>query len=108
MADDKTVLNLTVVNHLKGKPNPIIMKDALDELKRRNEMLRTKYFEGDDFAEQEPTDDYDSRMAYEDFSAETNVRDLAIEYVAKLKTQEFDIKEGDFWRNALVKITEND
>ena len=108
MAEDRTALNLSVVNHIKGKPNPIIMKDALDELKRRNEMLRTKYFEGDEFAEQEPVDNFDSGMTYEDFSSEANPQQLADAFISALNKEELDIEEGDVWRSALIKTGPTD
>ncbi|GAD98579.1 polyketide synthase [Paecilomyces variotii No. 5] len=81
-AEDKTYLNLPVVAHLKGKPDIIALRESLDEMKRRNPILRTCYFEGDDFAEQMITEDCDSRLG----------------------AAELDIEEGDVLRVTLVNL----
>ena len=107
MAEDKSTLNLTVVSRMKGKPHVQAMKQALDELKKRNEMLRTLYYDGDDFAEQKPTLDFDSRLIYKDFSAEHDPEAAMNSFSVSLRKQELDIEAGEVMRSALVKLGES-
>lgn len=107
MVEDKSTLNLTVVAHMKGKPDTQTMKQALDELKKRNEMLRTSYFEGDNFAEQKPINDYDSRLIYRDFSAERDPEAAMNSFHVSLRKQELDIEMGEVMRSALMKLGES-
>ena len=106
MVEDKSALNLSVIAHMKGKPDMATFKEALDELKRRNEMLRTSYFEGDDFAEQKPVEDFDSRLIYEDFSTDQVPEASLNGLIVDLTKQELNIEEGQVMRSALIKLGE--
>lgn len=103
-AEDKTYLNLPVVAYLKGKPDHTALRQSLDEMKRRNSILRTCYFEGDDFAEQTVTDDCESRLGFEDYSTAIDTKEALNSFISRSKTTELDIEEGDVLRVTLVNL----
>ena len=107
MAENKSSLNIPLICHIKGKPDIAILKQSLDELKKRNEMFRTKYFEGDDFAEQAPIEDFDSRLIVEDFSGVKNQEPSLDKMIMDLRRQDLDIEEGEVMRSALIKLGES-
>ena len=104
MAEDKSFLNLPVIFHLKGQPVISALQQALLEMKRRNEILRTSYFEGDNFAEQKPVSDFDVHLEYQDFSTAKQPRVSLDKHVTQLCKQELDIEEGEVLRLALAKL----
>nr|AKL78824.1 GLPKS3 [Glarea lozoyensis] len=104
LVEDKSALNICITSHIKGTPDATIFKAALDELKRRNEMLRTAYSEGDDFAEQEPVADFDSRLVYRDLSTEIDVDASLESWRASLQGEELDIENGEIMRPGLFKL----
>ena len=106
LVDDKASLNVPVICYMKGTPDIPTLKAALDETKRRNAILRTSYFEGDDFAEQEVTDDIDSHLTVEDFSALENPEESLNDFVATFRKSEMEIEEGEVLKVALIKLGE--
>ncbi|KAJ9399870.1 hypothetical protein DTO282F9_3218 [Paecilomyces variotii] len=103
-SEDKTYLNLPVVAYLKGKPDRVALRESLDEMKRRNPILRTCYFEGDDFAEQMITEDCDSRLGFEDCSKAAEPKKELAKVSARLRATELDIEEGDVLRVTLIDL----
>lgn len=103
-AEDKTYLNLPVVAYLKGRPDQSALRQALDEMKRRNCILRTCYFEGEDFAEQMVTDDCESRLGFEDYSTAVDSKEALRGFVSRSKAIELEIEEGDVLRVTLVDL----
>ena len=108
MVEDKSFLNLPVIFHLKGQPVISALRQALLEMKRRNETLRTSYFEGDNFAEQKAIDDFDLHLEYQDFSSDKQSRASLDEHVTRLCKQELDIEEGEVFKVALAKLDDTE
>ncbi|KAL8734411.1 MAG: hypothetical protein Q9181_003232, partial [Wetmoreana brouardii] len=106
MNEDKTSLNFPVVFHLKGHPSTTTLQQALLELQRRNESLRTSYFEGVDFAEQKPVDELGVHLEYHDFSSKESPRTCLDKYAFNSCRQELNIEEGEVFRFALAKLDE--
>ena len=96
--EDKAFLNLPVIVNLKGKPDMTVLQATLNEVVKRNELLRTRFYEGEDDAEQEvlDSDEIDIEVPFHDltFSAKPEV---ALKYLsARLgKSTELDIEEGE-------------
>lgn len=105
--EDKTLLNFPVIFRLKGQPVTATLQRALLEMQRRNESLRTSYFEGDDFAEQKPVD-IGVRLEYHDFSLTEAPRRCLDEYESDSCRQELDIEDGEVFRAALAKLSETE
>lgn len=102
--EDKSMLNLPVTTRMRGTPDVTLLRKTLEELKRRHEVLRTAYFEGDDFAEQMATDNIDVEIAEVDLSAEQDAETMLKVYTSHLNNVELDIENGDVMRAALVKV----
>ncbi|OBT53708.1 Hybrid PKS-NRPS [Pseudogymnoascus sp. 24MN13] len=104
MVEDKSALNIAIESHFKGTPDMQVFKDMLDELKKRNEMFRTSYFEGDDFAEQAPIEDFNSKLSYKDLSID-NDPDVSLKRVtANIQRTPLDIENGEVMKLALFKL----
>ncbi|KAL8857831.1 MAG: hypothetical protein Q9178_005587 [Gyalolechia marmorata] len=108
MDEDKTMLNFPVIFRLKGRPVTALLQRALLEMQRRNESLRTSYFEGDNFAEQKPVDDTGVRLEYHDFSSTKSPRTCLNEYASESCGQELNIEDGEVFRVALAKLDETE
>ncbi|KAL8725318.1 MAG: hypothetical protein Q9166_007424 [cf. Caloplaca sp. 2 TL-2023] len=108
MNEDKTSLNFPVIFHMEGQPDAVTLQRALLELQRRNESLRTLYFEGVDFAEQKPVDDFGVHLEYHDFSSRASPRTCLDEYASDSCRQELDIEDGEVFRVALAKLDETE
>ncbi|KAK5100974.1 hypothetical protein LTS08_004580 [Lithohypha guttulata] len=104
MAQDKATLNIAIAAYMKGVPNFVMFKAALDEWKKRNEMARVMYFEGDDFPEQRPIDDFDSRIDFVDLSSNSNAEAAADNLIQRLQQQPLDIENGEVFRATFAKL----
>ena len=102
--EDKSMLNLPVTVRMTGTPDVDIMRKAFEELRRRHEILRTAYFEGDDFAEQATVDQIDLELPEVDLSAERDPEAVLKLYTARLNKAELDIEEGEVMRSTLFKL----
>ena len=106
--EDKTALNFPVIFHLKGQPNITTLHRALIELTIRNESLRTAYYEGINFAQQEIVDRLDLELSYDDFSSEREPLASLDEHVLILRDEELEIEEGEVFRAALAKLNDTE
>ncbi|KAI4105286.1 MAG: hypothetical protein L6R37_002834 [Teloschistes peruensis] len=106
--EDKTLLNFPVIFRLKGQPVTAALQRALLELQRRNESLRTSYFEGDNFAEQSPVDDVGVHLEYHDLSLAESPLTLLGEYESATYRQELNIEDGEVFRTTLAKLGESE
>ena len=106
MMEDRSLLNLPVVLHIKGKPVVSALWEALEEVIRRNDILRTSYFEGDDFAEQKVVEEFLMDFAMKDISALSELQTVLEHYTESLRQEELDIEAGEVLRSSLVKLSE--
>ncbi|KAG8528377.1 putative Hybrid PKS-NRPS biosynthetic cluster [Bacidia gigantensis] len=102
--EDKSALNLPVIGYLKGEVNLSLLKDALRETKKRNDSLHMAFFEGDNFSEQRPTNDFEPRIDYKDLSDVVDAEAALQKYVNELKQQELSIEDGEVMRMTLAKL----
>ncbi|KAL8701333.1 MAG: hypothetical protein Q9224_000549, partial [Gallowayella concinna] len=106
--EDKTMLNFPVIFRLRGQPVTAILQRALLEMQRRNESLRTAYFEGDNFAEQKPVDDIGVHLEYHDFSLTESPLNHLDQYELDSCKQEINIEDGEVFKAALAKLGETE
>lgn len=106
--EDKTALNFPVIFHLKGQPNITILHQTLIELTIPNESLRTAYYEGINFAQQEIVDRLDLELIYDDFSSEREPLASLDEHVLILQNEELDIEKEEVFRAALIKLNDTE
>ena len=102
--EDKTKLNLVLVAHLKGKPDRIVLRQTLNELKARNAILRTRYAEGNDFPEQIVTNDCEFRVGFEDYSTAADKMNALQGLISHSKAKEFNLEEGQVMNATLVNL----
>lgn len=107
LVEDKHFLNLPVIFQMKGKPVLSVVRETLIEVKKRNDILRTAYYEGDDFAEQKPVDNLGVELEYHDLSSRKQPYQSLRNYATTLKELELDIENGEIMRAALTKIDES-
>ncbi|KAK8013161.1 lovastatin nonaketide synthase [Apiospora marii] len=107
LADDKSRLNLAIVSHMSGTPSRSILTKALQEMVNRNAVLRTAYFEGNEFAQQKPVDSFEIDMEFADLSHDTSPDDALARYVEHAKSEELDLEVGEAARFSLVKLAES-
>ncbi|KAI1365305.1 polyketide synthase [Xylaria arbuscula] len=92
---DKSTLNL-----------PIVMR--ISELVMRNPAFRTAYFEGDEFTQQLPVEDFDIDLPVRDLSSSPDPEASLQEYVSQVKSMALNIEEDEVVHWSLVKLADED
>lgn len=108
LAEDPSVLNLLTIFRIKGEPNVCHLTNALEELKRRNDMLRTAYFEGDEMSQQLVMDDCSVQVPLLDFSAVPNAEQRLENYAESLRDRVLDIETGEVMKASLVTLSDTE
>ncbi|KAI9042421.1 putative LovB-like polyketide synthase [Aspergillus affinis] len=106
MAEDPSFLNLPTIFRIKGNPQPDLVRRAIEELKRRNAILRTAYFEGDVFSQQEVKDDCTVDLPVLDLSKAINIENGLQQHVAGMRRQALDIESGEVMKVTLAKLAD--
>ncbi|KAI1812330.1 polyketide synthase [Poronia punctata] len=101
---DKSTLNLPIVMRMSGTPDRHSLRQAVQELVMRNPAFRTAYFEGDDFTQQLPVEDFDIDLPMRDLSSSPDPERALQEYVSEAKSTELNIEEGEVIHWSLVKL----
>lgn len=106
--EDKSFLNLPIILRIKGKPDFPAMQKTIQEMAVRNPALRTAYYEGDDFAVQQPLEDFDLSLDYRDLSSEANAENSLQELIKYNRNIEMNVEEGEVATYSLAKLGEED
>ncbi|KAI0398130.1 polyketide synthase, partial [Xylariaceae sp. FL0594] len=104
---DKSALNLPIVMRIDGTPDRRSLRQTIQELVTRNPAFRTAYFEGDDYTQQLPVEDFEVDIPLKDISSSAEPEKALREYVSEVKSAELNIEEGEVIRWSLVKLAEN-
>lgn len=107
-AADKSVLNLAVLVDITGQPDEHCMQQALHETKLRHPILRTRYYEGDEHAEQCMVEISDTRIAFQDLSQAASPRDALSTLITNLQRKELDIEAGEVIDVTVAKLAANE
>ncbi|KAJ6784017.1 hypothetical protein PWT90_00304 [Aphanocladium album] len=91
---------------IQGEPNIEAVNAAFHEVARRNEIFRTRYFEGDDMVEQEVIASVPANVEYLDISSLSDAEGRVTDQVYDLIGQPMDLEKGEVYRSRLVKIGE--
>lgn len=107
---DSSSLNFTTSIRLVGNPKLDVLQAALVELVERNGALRTRYFEGAEFTEQElvPTESLQLRVEYQDLSAHKNPEASLNAVIQDVRATPLDIENGEIMRAVLSRLTEKE
>ncbi|PWN50534.1 hypothetical protein IE53DRAFT_395262 [Violaceomyces palustris] len=110
LVSDPAKLNLLIVSRLRGSPSAEIMRESLKELQRRNWILRSAYYEGEETSVQRVNREPRDVLAVSDLS--TLAEDRREEELDKLMQADrfkiLDIEEGETFRCRLVKLSDKD
>jgi acyl transferase domain-containing protein/NADPH:quinone reductase-like Zn-dependent oxidoreductase/NRPS condensation-like uncharacterized protein/aryl carrier-like protein len=101
---DPCSLNWVVTHHIVGTLRLDIAQKALAELVRRNGVLRTRYFEGDEYAQQELLNEYKANIIFEDLTSTANPEESLHDSVAKLQKLPINVAEGESMRVMISKL----
>lgn len=108
MLEDPSSLNFAVTCYLHGEPRADILSMALTELIRRNDILRTGYSEGENYAEQTVSNDFCVPLTSVDFSTYQDSNTALKSYTEELRSSILDIEKGKVMRISLVKMHESE
>ncbi|KAF5134116.1 Reducing polyketide synthase hmp8 [Metarhizium anisopliae] len=106
--EDKSFLNLPIVLRIRGKPDYPTLQKAVQEMAVRNPALRTAYFEGDDFAVQEPLEDFELGVDFRDLTKEVDTEKALEEFVKYNRKIEMNVEEGEVATYSLAKLSEEE
>ncbi|GAB1212188.1 hypothetical protein ATERTT37_001318 [Aspergillus terreus] len=107
LSADPSFLNLPIIFRLHGQPHGPLIRRVLEELKRRNEILRTAYSEGEEFSQQVVMDDCTTALPEVDFSTDVDTESSLSNYVRALQQELMDIEDGVVMKAALAKLSED-
>jgi len=106
LLEDTSALNFTIICHAHGKPKLAALQQAIDELIKRNEILRTAYSEGEEFSEQVVLRSSSTQIQTVDFSAYSD-SDLELRlYTKEFRALPLDIERGKVMRLSLAKLSD--
>ncbi|KAJ3579181.1 hypothetical protein NPX13_g1377 [Xylaria arbuscula] len=105
---DKSTLNLPIVMRISGTPHRHTLRQTIQELVMRNPAFRTAYFEGDEFTQQLPVEDFDIDLPVRDLSSSPDPEASLQEYVSQVKSMALNIEEGEVVHWSLVKLADED
>lgn len=104
LIQDKAHFNLPVVAYMQGTPDADILAKALATLKEYNEILRTRFVQGDRFPEQVLVNIRPYDIPSMDFSTQPDPQKALADFASQLRGRELNIGNGETFRFALAKL----
>jgi acyl transferase domain-containing protein/NADPH:quinone reductase-like Zn-dependent oxidoreductase/NAD(P)-dependent dehydrogenase (short-subunit alcohol dehydrogenase family) len=104
---DPSALNFTIVCYAHGQPKLALLQQALVEMVQRNDILRTAYLEGDEFAEQVVLDRFSTEIQLTDLSMRPHPDSDFESYVKDSRAIPLDIENGEVMRLTLAKLSDS-
>lgn len=99
-----SALNFVITAQIKGRPDLSMLQRAFKELSQRNDILRTCYYEGEEFSEQAVLEDVNAQIQFVDLSSDPQP-DLKLQkYIREARNVPMPIESGKVVTFALVKI----
>lgn len=99
-------LNFVITAQFKGHPDMLLLQRTFTELSRRNDILRTCYYEGDEFSEQAVLEEVHAQVQFVDLSSDS-LPDLTLQkYIRETRNVAMQIESGEVIKFALVKLAE--
>lgn len=104
MDPDSSALNLSVTLFLDGRPHLESLQKAFHRLAMRNEIMRTSYFEGDDFSEQSIITSFTTQIQTLNLSDELDPLKQLESHSKSLRDAPLQLEEGEIIRATLVQL----
>ena len=101
-----SALNFVATAQIKGRPDPSLLQRAFIELSLRNDILRTRYFEGDEYSEQAVlvADELHAQIQFVDFSGDSQPDHKLQKWIREAKKIPMQIEKAEVMTFALVKM----
>ncbi|PWN48154.1 hypothetical protein IE53DRAFT_370857 [Violaceomyces palustris] len=106
LTEDASKLNLLIVNHVSGNPDPETVEKAAKELQRRNQILRSAFFEGEDCSVMQVMEECNTTVPLIDLSQYEDGYARLDEHIKEMRSKPLDIEEGETHRWLLAKMGE--
>lgn len=91
---------------IQGKPDLALLNDALHKLGRRNAIFRTRYIDGDEYAQQEVLEEVVGDVEFQDISADANAESSVQDHMDALLKRPMDLEKGEVIHTVLLKTGE--
>ena len=98
-----SALNFVVTAQIKGHPEPSLLQRAFTELSQRNDILRTCYFEGDEFSEQQVLEELHVQIQFVDLSGDSQPNHKLQKWIREARNVPMQIEKAELMTFALVK-----
>lgn len=102
--EDPSSLCWIVTHRIEGTLRLDVAQRALNELVKRNGVLRTRYFEGEEYTQQELVEDYNVNISFQDLTLAADVEDALSKSVASLQDRPIDITNGESMRALICQL----
>ena len=106
LLEDQSALNLVTISRVNGQPSLDVLRQVIAELTRRNEILRTRYRDGEEFSEQIVLENFAAEIATVDVSSCTLPEAALDQYVRDARAIPLDIEQGELTRWTWMKLAE--
>ena len=99
-----SALNFVATAQIKGHPDPFLLQQAFTELSQRNDILRTCYFEGDEFSEQQVLEELHVQIQFVDLSGDFQPNHKLQKWIKEARNVPMQIENAELMTFALVKM----
>lgn len=99
-----SALNVVATAKIKGDPDLSLLQRAFTELFQRNDILRTCYYEGDEFSEQAVLEELHAQIQYVDISADSEPDQKLQRWIRETRNVPMHIEKAEVVKFGLVKI----
>ena len=106
MMDEDGGLTLAMTLIIKGEPQFHLINQSFHEMAQRNESLRTRYFEGEDMAQQEILAAVPTSVEYVDISSHHSPYELLQTQIKEFTARPMILENGEVYRSKLVKLSD--
>jgi acyl transferase domain-containing protein/NADPH:quinone reductase-like Zn-dependent oxidoreductase len=106
LVEDKSFMNVLITTSILGKPDLSALQLTINEVTRRNDILRTSFFEGQNISEQKVLSASVVRplLNAKDFSKDIEPQSSLDSFIHELRKKELEIEDGQVIRFGLAKL----
>ena len=102
--EDPSALNVVATAQIKGHPDPSLLQRAFTELSQRNDILRTCYFEGDEFSEQQVLEELHAQVQFVDLSGDSHPNHKLQKWIREARNVPMQIEKAESMTFSFVKM----
>ena len=106
IVENPCALNFVITAQINGHPNVSLLQRAFVELSQRNDILRTCYFDGDDYSEQAILENTSTQVQFLDLSNESRPDIKLQNYIRDARNVPMRIESGEVLTFTLVQLAD--